>query len=381
MANKAALAIGLGAAAAAVVALTGGGVAHAAEGASPPLPKPKTPAKTPARVTLAKKFAKVFGVPSSLLLAAIYAQSGNKPNAYRANKRGGSWGYGQMTLATATEIYPSARAKLGKAWDGTGKGLLDPTINIGLTAHYLATYWRRYKKNARNWMLTAYAYVLGPGRVRAVVPDDTKGKPPKPLPADFVKVKARFSAALKQADVKRALAEDLVKPDMSGLGAEPLSGKALAATIPATTTGYQARNIFGLMTQKLAGAYQTLREYDPTGIAKATRIDAGSIDAARQYLDSTNTMLGKYYAQMPESGAVLTADQLNKLKVAVSTSSVAVKTVDDLFGTSFWRELGTEIAAAAKTVVKKINEGIGFSAGMIAAGAVGVGFLILAIKK
>ncbi len=379
MANKAALAIGLGAAAAAVVALTGGGVAHAAE-EEPPKLKPK-PAKTPARVTLAKKFAKVFGVPSSLVLAAIYAQSGNKPSAYRANKRGGSWGYGQMTLATAKEIYPSAKAKLGKTWDGTGKGLLDPTINIGLTAHYLATYWRRYKKNTRNWMLTAYAYVLGPGRVRAVVADDTKGKPPSPLPADFAKVKARFSAALKQTDVKRALGEDLVKPNLSGLGAEPLSGKALANTIPATTTGYQARNMFGLMTQKLAGAYTTLRNYDPTGIAKATKIDAGSIDAAREYLDSTNTMLAKYYAQMPESNNALTSDQLNKLKVAVSTSSVAVKTVDDLFGTSFWKELGTEIAAAAKTVVGKINAGIGFSAGMIAAGAVGVGFLILAIKK
>lgn len=384
MANKAALAIGLGAAAAAVVALTGGGVAHAAE-EEPAKPKPK-PTKTSARVTLAKKFAKLFNVPSSLLLAAIYAQSGNKPNAYRANKRGGSWGYGQMTLATATEIYPSAKAKLGKTWDGTGKGLLDPTINIGLTAHYLGTYWRRYKKNPRNWILTAYAFVLGPGRVRAVVPDDIKGKPPKPLPADFVKTKARFAAALKQTDVKRALAEDLVKPNLSGIGAEgsstqPLSGKALANTIPATTTGYQARSMFGVMSQKLSGAYDTLKAYDPTGIAKATRIDAGSIDAARQYLDSTNTMLAKYYKQMPESFEVLTADQLKKLKVAVSTSSVAVKTVDDLFGTSFWKELGTEIAAAAKTVIKKINEGIGFSAGMIAAGAVGVGFLILAIKK
>jgi hypothetical protein len=376
MANKAAIAIGLGAAAAAVAALAGGGVARAEE-----VPKPKPKATTiPARVTLAKRFGKLFGVPVSLILSTIYAQSGNNPRAQRDNKRGGSWGYGQMTLATATEIYPRVKGKLGKTWDGTGQGLLDPTINIGLTAYYLSLWWKRYKANPRNWMLTAYAYVLGPGRVRAVVPNDAKGKPPKPLPSDFARTKARFVSALKQADVQRALAEDLIKPNLSGLGAA-LVGKELSKTISAKTTGYQARNMFGLMTRQLSNAYGTLRSYDPTGLAKATRIDAGSIDAARKYLDSTNAMLSKYYAQMPESAAVLTSDQLAKLKTAVSTSSVAVKTVDDLFGTSFWKEFGAEIVQAAKTVASKVSTGIGFSAGMIAAGAVGVGFLILAIKK
>jgi len=375
--NRAAIAIGLGAAAAAIVALSGGGV-HASEADKPKkLPSKKTP--TSARVSLAKKFAKVFKVPSSLVLATIFAQSSNRANTFRANKRGGSWGYGQMTLATAKEIYPRAKAKLGKAWDGTGKGLLDPSINIGLTAAYLGTYWARYKQNQRNWMLTAYAYVLGPGRVRAVVPDDKKGKPPKPLPADFARTKARFVTALNQTDVKRALTDDLVKPDVSG--AEALSGKALANTISTTTTGYQARNMFGLMTTRLSNAYGTLKNYDSWRIAEKTGIDAGSVKAARQYLDSTNSMLSKYYAQMPESSAVLTSDQLTKLKTAVSTSSVAIKTIDELFGTSFWKELGVEIVAAAKTVSKKIGETIAFPAGMIAVGAVGVGFLILAIKK
>jgi hypothetical protein len=55
--------------------------------------------------------------------------------------------------------------------------------------------------------------------------------------------------------------------------------------------------------------------------------------------------------------------------------------VDDLFGTSFWKELGSEIAQAAKTVASKVGAGIAFPAGMIAAGAVGIGVLILAIKK
>src|SRR5512139_2213535 len=100
--GKAAIAIGLGAAAAAIAALAGGGVVQAAESETPPKATPK-PSN---RVVLARKFAKLFKIPRSLILAVILAQSGNKANAYRANKRGGAWGYGQMTLATATDIYP-----------------------------------------------------------------------------------------------------------------------------------------------------------------------------------------------------------------------------------------------------------------------------------
>lgn len=370
--GKALVVVGLGVAGAAALAAMTGGTANASEGAEPvkSLPKPKASN----RVTLAKKYAKRYGVPASLVLATIAAQSGNKADAYRANKRGGAWGYGQMTLATAQEIY--AKANTGLPWDKTGKGLLDPALNIALTAYFLGLWWKRYKRNALGWILAAYAYVLGPGRVRKVLPNDA-GKLPKPLPSDFASVKKRYAAALTQADVKKAVAEESTKPT---LGAGEY-GKALSAKVPSNTTGYQARVMFGQMTGWLSKAYATLTNYDPSGIAAATRIDAGSIKAAREYLDSTNTMLAKYYKQMPESNDVLTADQLNKLKVAVSTSSVAVKTVDDMFGTSFWKELGTEIVQAGKEIVSKVNTGIGFSAGMIAAGAVGVGFLILAIKK
>lgn len=371
--GKALVIVGLGVAGAAALAAMTGGTAQASEGAEPAKPQPKV--KTTNRVALAKKYAKKYGVPASLVLATIAAQSGNKASAYRANKREGSWGYGQMTLATALEIYP--RANTGLSWDKSGKGLLDPALNVALTAFLLSLWWKRYKKNPLGWFLAACAYVLGAGRVRKVVPNDAAGKLPKPIPADFASVKKRYAAALTQTDVKKAVSEESQKPS---LGAGEY-GKALSAKVPTTTTGYQARAMFGQMTTWLARAYGTLKAYDPSGIAAASRIDAGSIKAAREYLDSTNTMLAKYYAQMPASDAVLTADQLNKLKVAVSTSSVAVKTVDDLFGTTFWKELGTEIVQAGKDIVKKINTGIGFSAGMIAAGAVGVGFLILAIKK
>jgi hypothetical protein len=372
--GKALVVVGLGVAGAAALAAMTGGTARAAEGegAEPAKPQPKV--KTSNRVALAKKYAKRYGVPASLVLATIAAQSGNKADAYRANKRGGAWGYGQMTLATAQEIY--GKANTGLPWDKTGQGLLDPALNIALTAYYLGLWWKRYKRNPLGWILAAYAYVLGPGRVRKVLPNDA-GKLPKPLPADFASLKKRYAAALTQADIKKAVAEESTKPT---LGAGEY-GKALSAKIPASTTGYQARAMFGQMTGWLSKAYATLKNYDPSGIAAASRIDAGSIKAAREYLDSTNQMLAKYYAQMPATNDALTADQLNKLKVAVSTSSVAVKTVDDLFGTSFWKELGTEIVQAGKEIVSKVNTGIGFSAGMIAAGAVGVGFLILAIKK
>lgn len=375
--GKALIVIGLGAAGAAALAALTGGSAHAAEAEQP---RKLTPSKVPARVALAKKFAKVFSVPLSLVLSVIAAQSSNRANAFRANKRGGAWGYGQITLATATEIWPKARAKIGKTWDGSGKGLLDPTINIGLTAYYLSLWWKRYRKHRLGWLLSAYAYILGPGRVRKAMPDDLKGKLPSPLPADFSAVKKRMAAALATNDVRRALTEEASTPALSGLGAD-LYGKALANTLPSTTTGNQARTMFGRMTAALSKAYNTLQNYDPSGIAQATKLDAGSIQAAREYLDSTNAMLQKYYPSMPVSDQPLTSDQLAKLKTAVSTSSVAVKTVDDLFGTPWFRELAGEIAQATKTVIEKVNTSVGFSAGMIAAGAIGVGVLILAIKK
>ena len=340
------------------------GAAHAAT--EPEEKKKPAPSKAKvSRVTLAVKFAKVFGVPVSLVLAAISV--------------------GRMSLKTAKDIWPKAQAKIGKSWDGTAEGLKDDTISIGLSAYYLGLWWRRYKKNPRQWILAGYAYILGPGRVRKVLPNDA-GTLPKPLPADFTRVKAAFAKALTKPEVKKALAQEGKTPSLAG--AEPLYGKALAKTIPAETTGYGARKMFGEMTQALANAYATLKNYDPNNIAQFSGIDAGSVKTAREYLDSTNAMLAKYYAQMPESSAKLTADQLNKLKTAVSTSSVAVKTVNDLFGTSWSMELTKEIAKAAVEVPKQVLHGaaeaIGLdktSAAIAVAGIIGAGVLVLAIKK
>ncbi len=341
----------------ALAAFTLGGSAHAAE----PEPK-KAPTKAKiSRVTLAVKFAKLFGVPASLVLAAIAV--------------------GRMSLKTAKDIWPKAGAKIGKPWDGTAEGLKDDAISIGLSAYYLSLWWKRYKKNPRQWILSGYAYILGPGRLRKVLPNDN-GALPKPLPADFTRVKNAFAKALTRSEVKNAIAQEGKVPALGG--AAPLTGKALANTIPSTVTGHQARQMFGKMTQALQGAYVTLQNYDASGIAQTTKIDAGSIKAARSYLDSTNTMLGKYFPNMPASNNPLTAEQLKQLKLCVSSASTAVKTVDDMFSTTWLAELFAEIQDAAKGIVKKAGDTLGLdktSAAIAVAGILGAGFLVLAIKK
>jgi hypothetical protein len=352
--------------------LQGSGRAEAAE--KPKKKKPK--AKSLSSTVLANKWADKFGIPRTLVLATIYAQSSDNMMAQKANNRGGAWGLGQVTLATAKEIYPRVKGVV-PPWDGTGKGLLQPDLNVALTAYYLSLWYKRYQKNRLAWMLAAYAYVLGPGRVQAVMAD-VNGKLPSPLPADFASTKARYQAALNQPALKGT-----AKPAVSGV-AEALYGKALSAQVSPTTTGNQARNMFGKMTASLGNAYATLKNYDPKGIAQKSGIDAGSVKAAKDYLDNTNAMLAKYYKQMPATDQVLTADQLNKLKVAVSTSSVAVKTVDDMFGTSWGSELFGEITKAGKMIIAKVADTVGLSktSAIIAVGGIAAAaVLILAIKK
>ena len=140
-----------------------------------------------------------------------------------------------------------------------------------------------------------------------------------------------------------------------------LYGKALADQVPGSVTGNRARIAFGKMTASLHDAYLTLQKYDATGVARTTGLDAGSVDTARQYLNDANDALQKYFLQMPASDSPLTSDQLTKFKAAVSISSTAVKTIDDLFNTSFLSELftniGQSIVAVSRKVVGKVGEG------------------------
>lgn len=329
--------------------------------------------KESSRLTLARKWAKVFGVPASLILATIYVQSRNRANAYRDNKRGGAWGYGQMTLATAKEIWPRFQARIGLDWDGTGQGLLDPELNIALTAAYLSLWWTRYAKHPARWLLTACAYILGPGRVRKILARDNEPLP-KSLPADFRKIKQAYVKALQSSEIKRVLTEEKSTPQ---LGAQ-LTGKQLAASIPATTTGHQAREMFGKLTIELQRAYAALKAYDSS-------LSSTPIKAALQYLDSTNQMLSKYYKDMPASHDQLSEDQLKKLRLCVSSASTAMKTIDELFGGTTWQqELVSSIRDAGKTIVKEtistVSNVIGLdktSMALAALGVVGVGVLVL----
>jgi hypothetical protein len=147
-----------------------------------------------------------------------------------------------------------------------------------------------------------------------------------------------------------------------------LYGKALARQIPDNVTGHQARRMFGLMTSALGNAYATLASYDGLGIASATGLDAGAVEAARQYLDTANGILQDYFPHMPESDELLTAQQLAELRASASTSSVAAKEVDELFLTSWLDELVDSLIEAIGTVGAKVGAAVAKVAGSFIGG-------------
>ena len=136
------------------VVLIGGGAAAliAAFAFSGEAKAEEAPAKVPAKarpmsakelaVSLAVKFASVFGVPVSLVLAIIKVQSNWNPKAQNLkNSRGGAWGFTQMTLATAQDLtrrFPANAKKWWPKFNGTGPSLLDPATNVALGAYQLS---------------------------------------------------------------------------------------------------------------------------------------------------------------------------------------------------------------------------------------------------
>jgi hypothetical protein len=170
-----------------------------------------------------------------------------------------------------------------------------------------------------------------------------------------------------------------------------LYGRALADQIPTTTTGHQAREMFGQMTEALAGAYSTLEAYGDTGVLGAIApgasfvrdvIDGDAIAAARQYLDSTNDMLQRYFPQMPESDEILSDLQLQQLRTAVSGTSTAVREIDQLFSTSWLNELSDSIVESAGTVSAQIASTVAKVGGSFVGGlwwliALGLGALVV----
>lgn len=118
---------------------------------------------------LVVKWAKVFGTPPSLMMAVIENESGFDANNTNLTSpgdvaRGGAWGLGQITLKTAQSLYAGAKGKV-PPWDGTGKGLYDPELNVALTAYGLGLNWKRYRNKPNNWLAAGLAWNVGAGAV------------------------------------------------------------------------------------------------------------------------------------------------------------------------------------------------------------------------
>lgn len=350
-----ALAVGL-IGAGALAAFTFQGSAHAAEPEKAKA-KPKS-----SRLALTRKYARLFGVPTSLVLATTYVQSGNRQNAYRANKRGGSWGLGQMTLATAKEIWPRIRSKVKLSWDGTGKGLLNPAVNLAFTAAYLGTWWHRYRRNTRNWMLSAYAYILGPGRVRKVVPNDSAGKLPKPLPSDFARVKSRYVKALATKEVKAALASEGKNPTLSGVGDDYKSSDPLVWTPSAVRAEFtRIRNVLDTINKE---ASQAVTDGKMTGDEWKQWFEV--YKAGHHFVDTASVYWGSNVltARQHEQEAAKWRDLIKSRGAKLTGPNQLVRPPD-----------APLLDQLTKPGLNKV------SAAIAVGGIMGVGLLVMAIKK
>lgn len=140
------------------------------------IPVPRTAGK------LAAKWGKVFGVPVSYVNTIVDIESGMVPGKVnmsdRAAKKGGAWGLMQITGDTAKFLKDSIqKSRFGKlpsvretllAWDGTGRALLDPELNVMLGTFYLGSIYREFE----DLPLVAAAYHTGPAAVREMMSEN-----------------------------------------------------------------------------------------------------------------------------------------------------------------------------------------------------------------
>jgi hypothetical protein len=137
-------------------------------------PPPRTPRWSPeATLIAARKWNDVFGTPMGTIMSIVDIESAHNPikvNMARAEK-GGAWGLGQQMLDEAPEkiarivarygrIFPQVRAT-AKKWKGKPENLLDPDLNLMLTA------WQLGKLHATfgDFPTVAAAYHQGSGAV------------------------------------------------------------------------------------------------------------------------------------------------------------------------------------------------------------------------
>ena len=143
-----------------------------------------------------------------------------------------------------------------------------------------------------------------------------------------------------------------------------LYGDALARQIPEGTTAYTARAMYAAAARALTAAAVAVEAWDMTGWAGTLGLDAGAQDQARQYLASTAELVVGYASQIPLEGDLpLTDEQVEDLRISVSQSSIACRTIDELFGSSYLSELADAIIDAAGTVPAKIANTVAKVAG------------------
>lgn len=124
-----------------------------------------------------------------------------------------------------------------------------------------------------------------------------------------------------------------------------LYGKALAKTIPASTTGTQAQAIFGAQRTSIAHAQATLSAY-----SSGFSIGQGdAIAASQQYLGDITQMLDRYEPGFTNTEQPISDLQLVQLRACVSTASVMCRFIDENFATSYLQELSDAIVEILAT--------------------------------
>lgn len=149
---------------------------------------------------LAMKWGAVFSAPTRILMVLARIESGFRPNCYnlnpRAIARGGAWGLVQQTLDTAkgharnlaSHWSPDVQQTLAR-FDGTGKSLLDPDLNMMFAAYHVGGLVDEFGEDLR---LIAGAYHQGAGKIRQMLRD--RKSIPEELPPNGKKY---VTAALK----------------------------------------------------------------------------------------------------------------------------------------------------------------------------------------
>ena len=139
--------------------------------------------------TLAKKWAHIFGVPSSWIISQAYVESQNHPLA--ANPRTGATGLLQIKLIRARDLVkwisqsrwaanPSVQRILSTYWHNLRSSLLAPELNVMLAAFDLHHLRERFGHDHR---LVAAAYNQGEGCISRCL---ATGMPLPPKAVEYV---------------------------------------------------------------------------------------------------------------------------------------------------------------------------------------------------